>query len=258
MRQTFIVFFLLITYGLFAQDVKKIEQDLVIHFKKIDYWSTYNSKDEKINPVDSLQKANEVFQHKLLEYASRQPLTLRYGFGELRKELITIATSADKKFRIYSWDTRMGGTMHFFNTIYQYEAGNKVISGKPKKEEGDSGGWFSEIFQLGNNGKSIYMGYFHAIYSTKDVYQAIKFFTINNNKLVEARLLKTRSGLIHEVGFEFDLFSVVDRKERPVKLIYFDSTRKTLKIPVVTTAGEVTRRFLVYKFNGKFFEYQGR
>ncbi|MEO5998130.1 MAG: hypothetical protein ABIN89_15405 [Chitinophagaceae bacterium] len=259
MRKVLIAFLPFFSFISFAQDVKKTEQDLVLHFKKIDYWSTYKGNDARINSIDSLQKANEIFQQKLMEYTSKQPATLTYDFRALKKEAITIATSTDKKFRIYSWDTKAGGTMHFFKNVYQYQAGSKVFSKSSKTEEGDSGGWFSEIFNLNGNGKHIYMGYFNAIYSTSDAYQAIKFFTITNNELVDnPPLIKTKSGMNHELGFGFNFFSVANRKERPVKLIYFDSAQKTIKIPVVNAKSEVTKKIIIYKFSGKYFEYQGK
>ncbi len=62
----------------------------------------------------------------------------------------------------------------------------------------------------------------------------------------------------HKVGFEYNFFSVVDRKERPIKLILYDKTTKTLKIPVVIEDeefqnGRVTNKFISYKFDGTYF-----
>jgi len=54
--------------------------------------------------------------------------------------------------------------------------------------------------------------------------------------------------------FEFDFFSVIDKSERPVKLIYYDKDKKTLRIPVVLDKGVVTNRFITYQFTGRYFE----
>ena len=56
------------------------------------------------------------------------------------------------------------------------------------------------------------------------------------------------------INVSFDFFSVVDRPERPVKLIKYDNTKKIIYIPVVYEDGKVTDKFIHYKFNGKFFE----
>lgn len=206
-----------------------------------------------------MENENEIFNQKLLDYTSKQPLTITYDFNELQKEHLTIASSADKQFRIYSWDTRLGGTMRDFENIYQYQADNKVHSKSlsDKRKEGDPGSWFSEIFTLDTNNRKFYIGYFHAIYSTSDAYQGIKLFDIKDSILNDTlHLIKTKTGIRNELGFDFNFFSVVERKERPVKLIYFDSFTKTIKIPFVADKGKVTNKFIMYKYTGQYFERQ--
>jgi hypothetical protein len=71
-------------------------------------------------------------------------------------------------------------------------------------------------------------------------------------------LIKTASGLTDSLGFSYNFFSVVERRERPVKLISFDKKTNTLKIPVVIedkefSNGRVTNRFISYRFNGTYF-----
>jgi hypothetical protein len=56
------------------------------------------------------------------------------------------------------------------------------------------------------------------------------------------------------LGFSFDFFSVVDRAERPVKLIDYNAIEKTISIPVVWENGKVTSKLIVYKFTGEYFE----
>ena len=78
---------------------------------------------------------------------------------------------------------------------------------------------------------------------------------IENGKLNEnVKLFKTREGLTSGINVPFDFFTVVNRPERPLKLIKYDDTKKTLSIPIVYENGKVTNRFIVYKFNGKYFE----
>jgi len=259
MKKILLAILIFCTSTTFGQDIKKIEQDLLKHLKKINYWAEFADRGENISPTDSLDKENDIFQRKLLNYTVKQPSTLTYDFKELQKAHLTIVTSADKKFRIYSWDTWLGGTMHYFENVYQFQTGNKVSSKSfsEKRQEGDPGSWFSDIFTLDVNGRKIYIGYFNAIYSSSSVSQGIKLFELTNNRLNdEVRLIKTKTGLKNELSFGFDLFSVVDRKERPVKLIYFDNATKTIKIPVVTNKGKVTNKFLTYKFIGQCFEKQ--
>jgi hypothetical protein len=69
------------------------------------------------------------------------------------------------------------------------------------------------------------------------------------------KLIKTQKGLINEINVAYDVFSVVDRPERPIKLIKYDSDKKTIYIPVVYENGKVTNKFIVYQFNGQYFEH---
>ena len=57
---------------------------------------------------DSLAKAIEDFQKMLVGHA-RNPSTLATDFVELKKLGVRIATSEDGLFRIYSWNTELGG-----------------------------------------------------------------------------------------------------------------------------------------------------
>ena len=117
---------------------------MVAAINDVKKYSNYadNYDDEK------LSKANEVFEALLLKY-TKNPATLSYKFSELDK-LMFNAMSDDGKFRIYSWDTESGGTMHEFSRVYQYQgADGKVYSKTDEVNEEsdgltlapDGGGW---------------------------------------------------------------------------------------------------------------------
>lgn len=257
MKQTLFYIIFFTTSTLFGQNIKSIEQDLLKELKAINYWDEYRGDDPKISRYDSLELANTRLKNKLLSYTTSNIQTLQYAFKALQDNGMTIATSADKLFRIYSWDTWQGGTMHWFENVYQFatDKTTKSISLTEKREEGDPGGWFSEIFTLNLDNKAVYIGYFHAIYSTKDTYQGVKLFNIADEELNDTlHLIKTKTGIRNELGFGFDFFSVVDRKERPIKLIYYNKENRILKIPIVTETGKVTARFIEYIFTGQYFE----
>jgi hypothetical protein len=48
---------------------------------------------------------------------------------------------------------------------------------------------------------------------------------------------------------------VVNHPERPLRLIKYDSSKKILSIPVVDDNEKVTNRYLLYQFNGKYFQF---
>ena len=150
--------------------------------------------------------------------------------------------------------------MHSFENVYQYQGkGGKVYSKAVKREDGDAGGFYTDIFQVEAKGGRAYLARFSAILMTSLSYQSIDLFKIENSALNDRiKLFKTKSGLQNSIGFQYNFFSVVDRPERPIKLILFDDKTKTVKIPVVIQKtendyGDVTDRFINYKFNGKYF-----
>jgi hypothetical protein len=262
MKNIIITFLVLISLSAFGQDIRKIEQDLLTQLKKVHYWREHLN-DDKVKGDDSLSNANKILNQKLLNYTSKEPLTLTYDFKELQKEFMTIASSADKKFRIYSWDTELGGTQHDFENVYQYKADKIYSKNIPAKhlaietDDTEAGKWFSEIFTIETKERKVYLGYLHSIYSTTDSYQAIKLFAIESNALNDTlQLIKTDFKPVNELGFDFNFFSVVNKKERPVKLIYYDNGTKTIKIPAILEGGRVTNDFINYKFTGQYFEKQ--
>ena len=246
--------FLVFSFSAFGQSNVQIERNLVAALKEIQKYSVYagNYDEEKI------EKAQAVFEETLLKY-TKMSATLGYKFGEL-SQLMYVATSDDAKFRIYSWDLEDGGTMHNFARVYQYlGADGKVYSITDKLEEGDPGSFVYDIFSLDAVGDKVYIVCSNFIGSTQDHGQSADLYQIAGSELKDkVKLIKTKSGLTDTLNFGYNFFSIVDRSERPVKLISFDRKTKTLKIPVVIEDkefpnGRVTNRFISYRFDGKYF-----
>ena len=231
------------------QNLKQIELDLLEASNKL--FSFYQPHES-----DSLFKYSEILKNKTIELLSKNPATLKYPFQMLiDSNAFEIVTSEDSLFRIYSWDTWTGGTMHFYDLIYQFSNKGKVYTEPVMLEEGDGGAFYSEIFTLKTGLKTYYLAVSNAIFSTKDAAQSIEVFSIENNKLnKQVKLIKTAEGMTNRIGFEFDFFSVVDRPERPLKLIKYDKNKKIIYIPIVYEGGKVSDKFIQYKFNGNYFE----
>ncbi len=252
----FTLFVLAFSISIFAQTPNKIEQELVRNIKELQKYSNYGSNYDE----EKLLKANNVFEKNLLKY-TKIASTLSYKFSVLSKLMLN-ATSVDGKFRIYSWDTETGGTMHEYSRVYQYlGADGKVYSKAPDTtaEEGGVGSFVYAIYTVDSTNGKIYIVCSTFIGSTQDHYQSADLYKIDGNSLKDkVKLIKTASGLTDTLNFEYNFFSVVDRKERPIKLILFDKKTNILKIPVVIENekfpnGQVTNKFISYKFNGTNF-----
>lgn len=241
----------------FGQSNAQIEKDLVTALKEVQQYSAYGSNYDE----DKLSKANNDFEEMLLKY-TKIPSTLQYKFRQM-DGLMMNATSDDGKFRIYTWDTEGGGTMHDYSRIYQYQgADGKIYSkkGVNDSDENDSPGSFvTDIFSVNSKDGKVYIVSTTFIGSTNDNYGAADLFKIDGDALKDkVKLFKTKSGLTNSISFEYNFFSVVDRKERPIHLILFDKATQTLRIPIVINDkefpnGRVTNKFINHKFDGDYF-----
>ena len=239
----------------FGQTNAQIEQELVGHIKNIEKWSSYGEESND----ELLAKENEIFEDKLLKY-TKIAATLSYKFAAL-DEFMYIATSADGRLRVYSWNTQDGGTMRNFSRVYQYsDARGKVYSKSDELSEGDAGSYVDEIFTVDTKGGKIYLVCSTAILSSSYRSQTVNLYKIDGARLDdEVKMIKTRSGLTNYVGFEYDFFSVAEREGRPVSLISFDKKTNVFRIPVVIVDdkefpnGRVTGKRISYKFDGTYF-----
>lgn len=246
--------------AIFGQDIKQIDKQLRAAMHKINYWAFYEGDNDKISPSDSLDKANDRFEQLFLR-ATTNPSTLNYDFKALQDSGLRIATSEDGLFRIYSWDTWTGGTMHFFRNVFQYKAGNKVISKSnrtSKKEESEAGSLYNEINDIASGNKQYYLAHKVSVYGSAYTYQAIQVFSIDNEKLNDtAKLIKTKTGIRNQLGYEVDRTSSANSDDNiPDYEIHYDKATKTISIPLIQASGKVTKQRILYRFTGKYFEKQ--
>lgn len=239
-----------------AQSNSKIEIELLGHLNNLEKYSMYfGSRD-----TDALEKENNLLKKKLLKFG-RMPSTLKFGFKNLAGKL-RIVTSKDGKFRIYSWDSESGGTMHDYESVIQYRGKSGKTYSWTRRRIGDFdvGGFYHQIFQVNTKTDPIYLANSTFILSNPAAYQELKLFKIEGEKLNSSgRLIKTNTGFHNTIGFYYDFFSVVDRPERPIRLFYFDEIKKVFRFPVVLedeqhpNGGRVTDKFIIYGFDGKQF-----
>jgi hypothetical protein len=245
--------FLTLMTPVFSNTGRNMESELILGFNRINYWYERQKVQPEIELGDSLVNANQDFQNMLLRH-TKDASTLTADFKTLKKCGVKIATSEDGLFRIYSWDTELGGSMHIYYNVYQYKSGGKVYSRVISDGKFEAGRWFSSIYSQHVSDKTYYLGIAHSIYSSKDSSQEIRVFNISDATLDEqAKLIKTKAGLTNRLRVEYDFFSVYRRPERPVKLITYDKNSKAIALPLVDEKYQVTDKFITYKFNGDYF-----
>ncbi|GGB20428.1 hypothetical protein [Mucilaginibacter rubeus] len=249
-----VIFCFITSVKLFAQTPKSIEADLLKSFKNIEYWDEQQRKGNE-NAGDSLIKANDIFGHKLKRYTETYPSTINLPFNSLKKAQLDIFTSSDSLFRIYSWDTWTGGTMHICANVLQYKAGDKTRSSL-MNNPGDGGApFYSNLYTFKAGDKTYYFGIYGVIESSRYAGTGIRAFAIQNGVLNnDAKIIKTQSGLHSTIFYEYDFGSVVDIPFEKRPTITFDQTTQTIHVPLVNAKAQVTAKFITYKFNGQYFE----
>jgi hypothetical protein len=256
MKTTLLIFlaFLLPT-GLLAQKLtpEAIETDLLNSFKMITYWADKNNSDYNPKNDDKLEQANDAFYRKLSDYAKKYPTTISQSFSSLIHAHLNITTSEDGSFRIYSWDRQTGGTMHFFENIFQYKVLDKTNLFEPKHIEADAGCYYTNIYAVKTSKNVYYLATFYIIGSTKDLGGGIQAFAIENGVLNnDVKIIKTQTGLHSSINYEYDASYINDRNKYPD--IEYNKVLQTIKIPLIETNGKATHKFITYKFTGKYFE----
>ncbi len=225
-----------------------------INLKKL-YEKAISTSDDKNDLNDSLFTK---FGSEFTRFIENNPGTLEYTFKAIA-EILTISTSDDNNLRIYSWDDGTGGTMRFYNQIIQFKSGGKVHTFIPKRlKEGDPGEYCSKIYHINANSKNFYFPINNSKGSSKDLAQSISCYTIENNKLSDTtRIFKTRTKFLKRIEVGYDFFTSYNHKGDPIEFQKKDNKNIYLKIAIVNKKFALTPNNLVYKFNGKNFDFIG-
>lgn len=241
----------------FGQETKEIEKTLIEAFSRINYWS--NSSQDISG--DSLINANNTFEELLLKYTSSNNETLSYKFKSLSESGVTISTSKDNRFRIYSWNTLTGGTMRFYRNVFQFMGGKKVYSKTLQAYQTDDNPdcLYHQIDDVRANNKNYYITQNISIESSSLYYHNVKIFCIDGSRLNDTtKLIKTKTAMRNELGYEVDLqTAAISHSEYPnLELMYikYDDKKQIIYIPLIDENGRVTKKKIKYKFNGRYFE----
>lgn len=252
---------LFLALSMHGQTIQQIDQNLAQAFTKIEYWSSYDSKDDKVDQYDSLEQANTNFAKLLLQYTSTHPETLDYSFQNLVDSGLMIHTSEDGLFRIYSWDTYTGGTMHFFKNVFQYRSNKGTFSTMSDlnavNNYEDPGCFYRRINKVVSQQKTFYITLSTSIGSSALTYHTVKIFSIEDYGLNDtAKLIKTKTGIRNELGYEMDFSTSSNKNTARGDINYsteYDPATKTIAIPLIEEDGKLTARKIRYRFDGKYF-----
>lgn len=200
MKIFFILILLSIAISLRGQNIQQIDKHLTSAFDKIEYWNEYDETNGNISKYDSLKVALKIFEQQLLHITQTVPQTLDAPFKGLTKKGVTIATSEDGLFRIYSWYLYNGGTMHFYKNIFQYKNQNGIhafISDTTRANDVmDPGCFYRQVNKIISQQKTFYITQSISVLSSAYTAHFIKIFSIEDYGLNDtAQLIKTKTGI---------------------------------------------------------------
>ena len=256
MRTVVLLPILLLSLSSFSQKSPKLlEAELKKQFEKIRSLDENPTINDTINTYDSMQRVNDFILDQIVKQGNNNTALLNYAFTSLN-QYIDVTTSKDKSFRVYSWDTYAGGSMHFYYAVAQYLGNdNKVYTQSlVDNSEGDPGLWYSKIYTFNNKGKKYYFCIGHGKYSSMELAQEVTVYTIKGNRLVQAPIIRTQTRITNFIQVSYHIPTVDDKNDQS---IVFDEFRNELKIPLVDEKGKMSNKNIIYKFSGTHFERVG-
>jgi len=206
---------------------------------------------DQLAESDAVGKANDSLRSYLKQRA-RDPKLLSVPLKSVSDLGMLIATSPDKKLRLYSWDTQTGGSMRFYSTIAQLHPGNEnrctVIDMSPK-EAGDSEFCKTISMVRTGEGKNVYLLQTYSVWSSTFRGSTIEAYSIEHGTLKKFPIFQTTKGSLWEIEC-----STSDSYDFPD--IELKNNNKSLFVPLIDKNGHQTSKYLVYKFNGNKYVFQ--
>lgn len=257
MKNKIVIFLYFIAHALVGQNTNY--EKLIEAFTKRDYWSSYdyNRNDENVDSLDSLTKYNQRFKDLLLDYTSSYGQSITSSFKDLSEMGLIVSTSEDGLFRIYSWDTLDGGTMHNFEKVFQFKDHGKVISTViDAPTEYDAGNYCTQINDITVEKKRYYLVQTIAVGSSAVTIHNIKIYSIDDAKINDdAKLIKTKSGIQNQLGYTVDLTMFpMAWEDIPDFTINYDKKKKIIILPLIKENGKITNKKIKYQFKGQYFQ----
>jgi hypothetical protein len=209
---------------------------------------------------DSVDFYSLKFEKEIKAFVKKNPGTLNYRFKKLDEDsgFCSIQTSADRKFRIYSWNTWMGGSMHIYKEFYQWKGNDKVFVKTPQyMESSDEGCICYDLYTVFIKNRMYYLASKLSVASGSNRGYSISAYRIDGDKLLDSvKLFKTKTEMLNTIDVYVDLSKVVEPNVRE-EFISYDPRLKIVYIPLVNEKDELTNKNLLYQLKGRYFEYIG-
>jgi hypothetical protein len=235
-----------------AQTLQAFRNHVIKALAEVDriYDSTRSDQphDKNVNYDDSLFSVNQHLKAYLTGTLPRIPIALTNPDPSI--EGLNSVASSDHYLRVWSWDTRMGGSWPTIYSLVEFRTDGgirtKVIKGR----------WYDTIFSIvANNQLRYYVPFLKSKYSTSDVGQSVFAWRLTPKSL-ETRVKLFRDSSLKstlDIGYNyFRNYSYTGDERRKIEL-HVD----TLLIPVVDDNDSLIDKNSTYIFDGEHFVYKG-
>ncbi|HTD40973.1 MAG TPA: hypothetical protein VK671_10160 [Mucilaginibacter sp.] len=248
---TFILIFLFTSLKSFGQSADSIETDLARSYARARGAYLSNT----LNVSQQFPQEYSSFIKKLLYYSSAKPSTISYPFNLPLQHQITILSSDDSLFRIYSWHYDDTSDWLFpCGDVLQYKWRDKTFSKSDTLEK--AGVYCIQQFTLRDHGKTYYLCVYVNPVSHEVKRQSIVAFTIEDGKLInDVKIFKTDKGLTDKIDVDISVSRrIVKQKWKSESAFSFNPQILTVGFPEHIENDDQPIGHIIYKFTGQYFE----
>ena len=256
-----VIVFLFLVLPAKGQSVRQV-QDMLSHYSQ--RIQTLRVSNDYENRDDSLKAINKSLVNYLKTVGEKNPATLTAKFKS--KEWVNILTSADGLFRIYSWDVCKDGTAKSYDAVFQYRSNKKVVTfvmGDASVDEDSegvvcSGEYYYKLYTIHTKDSgNVYLVLGYSSYASGYGGNSLTAYKLRNGEFIGAYpFFKTAKTTVGEINFQYDLEAPInENKKAEMPDIRLSKDKQTIYIPVITRHDEITKRDLIYKFDGNRFVY---
>lgn len=194
------------------------------------------------------------FELRLQEILREHENSINYAFPKLVEAGMVIADSEDGKLRSYSWDDMRGGSMRYYNNLFQFMDQDKVVL-KLESTEDDKVYYpiYEKIESFSVDQKVYYILFALNIFSNKLVNSSIEIYSLQQGALTPAKMIETPEGMDYILGETYDFQSLNDSDSH---LITFDKNQLQITFPVIDENEQVSKKVKHYKLVGQKFKLQ--
>jgi hypothetical protein len=236
-----------------AKTLEQADRKIAAYKAAIDNLSYYK------NPTffDSIKVYNDRLAGYLLKICSTMGATIDEPFTMAAERNIDIYTSADKKLRCYSWNSRENADALavFVRNVVQFRAGRGTRSALDR----DGNDWVPSGLVDGirtihtKDKKTVYLVSANFVDLPEDQHYWLTAVIIEKGHLRQCPIFKHSGKKLAELTYDHAAVPYDDESDKKEPKLHFSKDLQRIYVPVPDEKNKLTGKYIVYKFDGSFF-----